>query len=96
MRYIITGMKFLRAGGENRILNHTRNAFPCAMLLLFGKHVQENIKRNLPKTMSENKRNNILRKIFGTHLCKSLVDCETLLEFDKNVSAFYEELCIDE
>ena len=96
MRYIITGMKFLKAGGENRILNHTRNAFPCAMLLLFGKHVQENIKRNLPKTMSENKRNNILRKIFGTHLCKGLGECETLLKFDKNVSFFCEELSIDE
>ena len=66
------------------------------MLLLCVKHVQENIKRNLPKTMSENKRNIILRKIFGTHFCKGLEECETLEEFDKNVSVFWEELSMDE
>ena len=52
------------------------------------KHVEENIKRNLPKTMSDNKLSNILKKIFRTHLCKALVDCETLQEFDKNVFVF--------
>ena len=82
--------------GENSLLNQTCNAFPCAMLLLRVKHVEEKIKRNLPKTISENKRNSILRKIFGTHLCKGLVDCETPQEFDKNVSVFYEELSMDE
>ena len=46
--------------------------------------------------MSDNKRNNILRKIFGTHLRKGLVDCKTLQQFDKNVSVFYEELSMDE
>ena len=84
------------ADGENSILNQTHNAFPCAMLLLCVKHVQENIKRNLPKTMAENKRNIILRKIFGTHFCKGLGECETLEEFDKNVSVFCEELSMDE
>ena len=83
------------ADGEKSILNQTSNAFPCAMLLLRVKHVEENIKRNLPKTISENKRNSILRKIFGILLCKSLVDCETLQEFVKNVSVFYEELSMD-
>ena len=93
---LATGIKVLGADGENSILNQTCNAFPCTMLLLCVENVEENIKQNLPETISENKRNNILRKIFGTHLCKSLVDCETLMEFDKNVSAFYEELCMDE
>ena len=46
--------------------------------------------------MSDNKRNNILKKIFRAHLCKGLVDCETLQEFDKNVFVFYEELSMDE
>ena len=64
--------------------------------MLCVENVEENIKQNLPKTISENKRNNILRKIFGTHLHKGLVDCETLQKFDKNVSAFYEEVSMDE
>ena len=46
--------------------------------------------------MSDNKRNNILKKIFSTHLCNGLADCETLQEFDKNVFVFYEELSMDE
>ena len=46
------------------------NAFQCAMLLLCVKHVDDNIKRNLLKTMSDNKRNTSLRKIFLTHLHK--------------------------
>ena len=46
--------------------------------------------------MSDNKRNNILRKKFGTHLHKGLIDCETLQEFDKNLSVFYEDLSVDE
>ena len=103
MRYIIDasprlaiGIKVLEADGENSILNQTCNAFPCTMLLLCVENVEENIKQNLPETISENKRNNILRKIFGTHLRKGLVDCETLQKFDKNVSAFYEEVSMDE
>ena len=75
---LATSIKVLGADGENSILDQTCNSFPCVMLLLCVKHVEESIKRNLPKTMSDNKRNNILRKIFGTHLCKSLVDWETL------------------
>ena len=75
---LATRIKVLGADGENSILDQTCNSFPCVMLLLCVKHVEENIKRNLPKTMSDNKRNNILRKIFGTHLCKSLADWETL------------------
>ena len=67
-----------------------------ALLLFCVNHIEENNKRNLPETISENKRNNILRKIFGTHLCKGLVDSETLQEFDKNVSVFYEQLSMDE
>ena len=103
MRYIIRclpwlaiGIKVLGADGDNSILNQTCNAFPCSMLLICVKRVEENIKRNLSKTMSENKSNNILRKIFGTHLCRGLVDCETLQEFEKNVSVLYEELSMDE
>ena len=92
---LATGIKVLGADGENNILNQTCNAFPCAMLLFCVNHIEENNKRNLPETISENKRNNILRKIFGTHLCKGLVDCEMLQEFDKNVSVFYEELSMD-
>ena len=93
---LATGIKVLGAEGENNILNQTCNAFPCAMLLFCVNHIEENNKRNLPETISENKRNNILRKIFGTHLCKGLVDSETLQEFDKNVSVFYEQLSMDE
>ena len=93
---LATGIKVLGADGENNILNQTCNAFPCAMLLFCVNHIEENNKRNLPETISENKRNNILRKIFGTHLRKGVVDCETLQKFDKNVSAFYEEVSMDE
>ena len=93
---LATGIKILGTDGENSILNQTCNAFPCAMLLVCVKHVEKNIKRILPKTMSDNKRTNILRKIFGAHLCKGLVDCETLQDFDNNVSIFYEELSMDE
>ena len=93
---LATGIKVLGADGENSILNQICNAFPCAMLLLCVKHVEEDIKRNLTKTMSDKKRNNIFRKIFGTHLYKGLVDCETLQEFNENVSVFYEELSMYE
>ena len=51
---------------------------------------------NMLKRMSDNKLSNILKKIFRIHLCKGLVDCETLQEFDKNVFVFYEELSMDE
>ena len=95
-RGLITDIKVLGTDGENNILNQACNTFPCAMLLLWIEHVEENIKRNLPKAMSDNKRNNILKKIFRQHLCKGLVDCETLQEFDKNVFVFYEELSMDE
>ena len=50
---LATDIKVLGADGENSILNQTCNAFPCAMLLLCVKHVKENIKRNLPKTLSD-------------------------------------------
>ena len=66
-----------------------------SLLLVCVKHVEKNIKQNLPKIMSDNKRNNILKKIFGTHLCKGLVHCETLQDFDKNVPVFYEKLYMD-
>ena len=93
---LATGIKVFGDYGENSILSQTCNAFPCPMLLLYVKHVEENIKRNLPKTISENKQNNILREIFGTHLCKGLVDCKALHEFGKNVFVFHEDLSMDE
>ena len=50
---LATGIKILGADGENSVLNQTCNAFPCAMLLFCVKHVKENIKRNLQKTLSD-------------------------------------------
>ena len=50
--------------GENSILNQ--------MLLLRVKHVEDNIKQNLSKAISDNIRNNILRKIFGTQLTQGI------------------------
>ena len=65
------------------------------MLLLRVKHVEENIKRNLPKTISENKRNNILSK-YLEHTYARAWKIVKLHEFDKNVSVFFEELSMDE
>lgn len=50
--------------GENSILNQ--------MLVLRVKHVEDNIKQNLSKAISDNIRNNILRKIFGTQLTQGI------------------------
>ena len=92
---LATGIKVLGVDGENSLLNQTCNAFPCAMLLLRVKHVEENIKRNLPKTISENKRNNILSK-YLEHTYARAWKIVKLHEFDKNVSVFFEELSMDE
>ena len=92
---LATGIKVLRADVENSILNQTWNAFSCAMLLLCIKHVEENIKRNLPKTISENKRNNILSK-YLEHTYARAWKIVKLHEFDKKFSVFFEELSMDE
>ena len=79
MRYIIDaspglaiGIKVLEADGENSILNQTCNAFPCTMLLLCVENVEENIKQNLPETISENKRNNIFKENIWNTLTQGL------------------------
>ena len=41
-------------GNINSISNLTSYAFPCAMLLLCVKNVEQNIKQNLSKTMIPN------------------------------------------
>ena len=57
----------------------------CSVLNML-KRMSNKISKNY-----DSKRNNFLRKIFGANLYKSLKDCEKLQEFDKNVSAFYDE-----
>ena len=49
-------IKVLGTDGENGIINQACNAFPYAMLLVCIKHIEENIKRNLPKNTTETKK----------------------------------------
>ena len=49
-------IKVLGADGENKKINQACNAFPYAMLLVCVKHIEENIKRNLPKNITETKK----------------------------------------
>ena len=50
-------IKVLGTDGENSIINQACNAFPYAMLLVCVKHIEENIQRNLPKNITETKKN---------------------------------------
>ena len=50
-------IKVLGTDGENSIINQACNAFPYAMLFVCFKHIEENIKRNLPKNTTETKKN---------------------------------------
>ena len=49
-------IKVLGVDGENSIINQACNAFPYAMLLVCVKHIEVNIKRNLPKNITEAKK----------------------------------------
>ena len=44
------------------------------MLLVCIKHIEENIKRNLPKNITETKKKEILVYIFGNDTKKGLID----------------------
>ena len=50
-------IKVLGTDGENSIINQACKAFPYAMLFVCFKHIEENIKRNLPKNTTETKKN---------------------------------------
>ena len=87
-------IKVLGADGENSIINQASNAFPYAMLLVCVKHIEENIKRNLPKNITETKKK-ILVYIFGNDTKKGLIDCETIEEYENKLKEFYEILSLD-
>ena len=65
------------------------------MLLVCAKHIEENIKRNLPKNITETKKKEILVYIFGNDAKKGLIDCETIEEYENKLKEFYETLSLD-
>ena len=83
-------LKVLGADGENNILYQACHAFPFAILLLCICHLEENIKRNFPNKIPDSKKNEVMKVIFGNDIEKGLVDCESLEEFEQNLSQFYE------
>ena len=87
-------LKVLGADGEKSIINQTCNAFPSATLLVCTRHVEENIKRNLPKAITEKQKSEILKDIFGSPTVNGLTDCFSLDEFDKKLQEFYVKLSL--
>ena len=87
-------IKVLGADGENSIINQACNAFPYAMLLVCVKHIEENIKRNLPKNITETKKKEILVYIFGNDTKKGLINYEPIEEYKNKVEEFYEILSL--
>ena len=49
-------IKVLGTDGEKSIIIQACKDFPYAMLLVCVKHIEENIKRNLPKNITETKK----------------------------------------
>ena len=56
------------------------------MLLLCIWHIEENIKRNFPNKISDPKKNEIMKMIFGNDIEKGLVDCQSIEEFEQKLS----------
>ena len=83
-------LRVLGADGENSILNQACHTFPFVILLLCIFHLEENIKRNFPNKIPDSKKNEVMKVIFGNDIEKGLVDCESLEEFEQNLSQFYE------
>ena len=46
-------LKVIGADDGSSILNQAGNAFPTALLLIYIRHIRENIKRNLPSPLPE-------------------------------------------
>ena len=87
-------IKVLGADREN-IINQTCNVLPYAMLLVCVKHIKENIKRNLPKNITETKKKEILVYIFGNDTKKGLIESETIEEYENKLKECYEILSVD-
>ena len=80
--------------GENSITNQTCYTFPYVMPLLCVKHINENIDRNILKSLTQNKKKKILVYIFGSDAKKGSVDCETVEEYEIKLMVFYEILSL--
>ena len=87
-------MKVLGPDGENSITNQTCYTFPYVMPLLCVKHINENIDRNIPKSLTQNKKKKILVYIFGSDAKKRSVDCETVEEYEIKLMVFHEILSL--
>ena len=92
---IAENLKVLGADGENSILNQTYDAFPFASLLLFIRHIEENVQRNLTKNATNTKRNEVMTVILGNDLKKGLVDSQSIEEFETEVEQFYASLSLE-
>ena len=88
-------LKVLCADGENGILNETCYAFPFALLLLCIRHIEENVRRSLPKNMTETRKEEVLKIILGNSIIKGIVDCEYMEEYEEKIAQFYEVLSLD-
>ena len=101
MRYIdvclglAENITVLGADGKNSIIHQKHNAFPYVMLLVRVKHVEENIKRNLPKSITEPKKKEILVYISRNDTKKGLIDYETIKEYENKLKEFHEILSLD-
>ena len=87
-------IKVLGPDGENSITNQTCYTFPYVMPLLCVKHINENIHRNIPKSLTQNKKKKILVYIFGSDAKKGSIDCETVEEYEIKLMVFYEILSL--
>ena len=73
---------------EKSISNETCIAFTSAILLLYTKHVEDNVRRNMPNVISEKKKEEILANIFGTKV-KGLLDALDIDEFNAKLADLY-------
>lgn len=74
---------------EKGISNETCIAFTSAILLLYTKHVEDNVRRNMPNVISEKKKEEILANIFGTKVVKGLIDALDIDEFNAKLADLY-------
>ena len=79
-------IKVIGSDCEKSISNETCVAFPSAILLLCTKHVEDNVRRNLPNVLSEKKKEEILADIFGTKVVKGLIDALDIDEFNAKLA----------
>ena len=59
------------------------------------KHVEEDIKRDLPKSITETKKKEMLVYISPNATKKGLIDYETIEEYENKLREFYEILSLD-